>query len=175
MAHTLIEWVIWHKCVITPAALLPCRCARANGAVCVPNAAETRSSGIAQRPLAEERNTPPACRLYYSTYWSISRPQLFRPIDKDTHHHRLSGSTESTTTVQNLSGTRRDTGTTTAYWQRSKGMSIPCRLSGNTAASPEPGFLRAVIHQHTTSPKAERWYRNTSHLKKAFFFPVYTG
>lgn len=63
----LIERVIWHKCVITPTTLLPRRYARANRAACVPNAAETNSSGIAQRSLAEERHISTAHGLYYST------------------------------------------------------------------------------------------------------------
>lgn len=89
MVHMLIQWVIWHKCFITPTTLLPCGYARANRAANVPNSAKTNSSGIAWRPLAENRYTPSVQRLYYSTYWYISNPQLFIPIEKDIHNHIL--------------------------------------------------------------------------------------
>lgn len=152
MAHMLIQWVIWHKCIITPTTLLPCGYARANRAVNVPDAVETNCSGIAWRPLAEERDTPPVRRLYYNTYQYISSPQLFIPIDKDIHKHILSGSPEIHLRFKTSKDPFGDRVTATTYWQGTKGLSIVCRLSGNTAASPEPGFLRAVIHQSDHIP-----------------------
>lgn len=152
MAHMLIQWVIWHKCIITPTALLPCGYARANRAVNVPNAVETNSSGTAWRPLAEEKDTPSVQRLYYNLYWCISSPQLFIPIEKDIHNHILSGSTEIHLRFKTLLGPLRDRVTATTYWQCTKDLCVVSRLSGNTAASPEPGSLRAVIHQSDHIP-----------------------
>lgn len=63
-------------------------------------------------------------------------------------------------------GTLRDAVTATAYWQRTKEMSVVCRLSGNTAASPEPGFLQAVIYQ-LPHPLRQRDDTATPHTAKA--------
>lgn len=148
MAHMLIQWVIWHKCIITPTTLLPCGYDRAVNA---PNAMGTNSSGIAWRPLPEERDTPSVQRLYYNIL-ICQQPKTFHPHRQRHPQPQSFWQHRDTPTVQNLLGPLGDRVTATIYWQCTKDLSIVCRLSGNTAASPEPGSLRAVIHQSDHIP-----------------------
>lgn len=173
----LIEGVGCHKLVITRRTLLPCRYARANITACVPESLEANSSRMAQGPLAEERDTF-CTQVLLQPILIHQQPTTSQPCRQRHPQPKAFWQHRATPTVQNTSGTLRDAVTATAYWQCSKDMSVVCRLSGNTAASPESGFLQAVIYQSYHNPSGRDMtqqhltlQRHMPLKKKIIFFP----